>query len=174
MNKNTGFTLVEMIITIAVMAIVSTIGVPSFNDVILSSYAVTHTNDFLSSLNLARSEAIKRGQRVVVCKSLNNICQASLPGWEQGWMVFVDSNNTALLDSNEFPLRVHGPLKGGDTLRGNQNVSSYISYSPDGTTKLKSGAFQAGTLTFGLCVHHKKNEIVISSSGRARLKKEPC
>ncbi|CAK0737824.1 type IV fimbrial biogenesis protein FimT [Gammaproteobacteria bacterium] len=174
MNRISGFTLIETMMVVTVMAIVLTTGIPSLRAAIRSSYAVTHTNAFLSSLSLARNEAIKRGQRVVVCKSLSNICQNETFGWEQGWMVFVDSNNNASLDEDELPLYAHESLGGGNTLQGNQNVRDYISYSPEGVAKMKSGAFQAGTFTFGLCVGHKQNTIVISKTGRARVQKIAC
>ena len=59
-----GFTLIELLVTVAVIAIVLTIGVPSFQQVIMTNRMATQANDLLGSMNLARSEAVKRGQRL--------------------------------------------------------------------------------------------------------------
>jgi type IV fimbrial biogenesis protein FimT len=176
MNRHSGFTLIELIVTAMLAMVLLTLGVPMFQDMIRNNRIAAHTNDFISSLNLARSEANKRGRRVVLCKSDNTAACAATGDWEQGWIVFVDDDNDASVDAGETVLRVHGPLDGGDTLQGNTNVNTYISYSPDGFTRLTGGAFQAGTLTFGLCSsHNEKTSIVISDTGRARVKKEtPC
>ncbi|CAK0743890.1 type IV fimbrial biogenesis protein FimT [Gammaproteobacteria bacterium] len=173
-QKKIGFTSLEMMVTVSVLAILLAIGVPSFQSIIRNARIVTHTNDFLISLVFARNEAIKRGRRVVACKSKNNICQTDSSGWEQGWIIFVDFDNNSVLDTNDILLRAHGPLTGGDTLTGNLNVKNYIAYSSDGGTRLDTGAFQAGTLVFNLCSSGKRNAIVISNTGRARIMKESC
>ncbi len=173
--KSKGFTLIELMITLAIAAIVMTIGVPAFQDMIRNNRAIAQTNDFISALNFARSESIKRGQRVVLCKSSGGAACTTDGNWDQGWMIFVDNSGNAAVDTGEEILRVHEALTGGNTLVGNTNVANYISYSSDGTTRLASNAFQSGTLTFGLCnSSQQKNTIVISDTGRARIEKIPC
>ncbi|MFZ1829000.1 MAG: GspH/FimT family pseudopilin [Candidatus Competibacteraceae bacterium] len=176
MNRQCGFTLTELIITVAIAAIVIAIGVPAFQDTMRSNRMVTHTNDFIGSLNLARSEAIKRGRRVALCKSTDGAACTNADNWEKGWIVFVDVNNNAAVDAGEVVIRAHGPLDGDNTLKQEvgTSVSNYISYSPDGFTRLINGAFQAGTLSFDLCSGGQKNEIILSSTGRARLRKVSC
>ncbi|MCB1782215.1 MAG: GspH/FimT family pseudopilin [Candidatus Competibacteraceae bacterium] len=187
MNRKLGFTLIELIITVALVAIIVTLGVPTFQGMIRNNRIIVHTNDFISSLNLARSEANKRGRRVALCKSdktdniitcttANNCCTTSTGDWENGWVVFVDANNNASVDAGDTVLRVHGSWDNGDTLQGNGPMATYISYSPDGFTRLAgSAAFGAGTMTFGLCDgNNKKNTIVISSTGRAHVEKVAC
>ncbi|MGB5065269.1 MAG: GspH/FimT family pseudopilin, partial [Candidatus Competibacter sp.] len=71
MNRKSGFTLIELMITVALAAIVLTLGVPAFQETIRNNRLATTVNDFISSLNLTRSEAIKRGTRVTLCKSAN-------------------------------------------------------------------------------------------------------
>jgi type IV fimbrial biogenesis protein FimT len=188
MNRQSGFTLIELIITLAIAAIVVTIGIPSFQGMMRNNRVAAHTNDFLSSLNLARSEAIKRGVgwRVVMCPGTQAGCAGT--AWGNGWIVFVDAdangngrldegtNNNGLWDAGEQILRIHEPLGGNDTLIGNGPVSTYISFAPDGSTRLaNSDAFQAGTLTFSLCnTNNQQNTIVINSVGRARVAPQPC
>ena len=106
MNRHSGFTLLELMVTVAVAALLLAIGVPTFQSMVRNNRIAAHTNDFMSSLNLARSEANKRGRRVVLCKSdktdniaactaANNCCTTSTGNWEQGWIVFVDADNNA-------------------------------------------------------------------------------
>ncbi|MEE4379215.1 MAG: GspH/FimT family pseudopilin, partial [Candidatus Competibacteraceae bacterium] len=84
--KQNGFTLLELMVTMAIAAIVLTVAVPSFQGIILNNRIASHTNDFASSLNLARSEAVKRARRTVLCKSSDGAtCDTSSAGWEQGW-----------------------------------------------------------------------------------------
>jgi len=174
MNRNRGFTLAELMVTMAVVAIVLTIGVPAFQATVRNNRAVANANDFLTSLNLARNEAIKRGAgRVVLCPGTPAGCAGT---WTSGWIVFVDTNNNGQWDAGERILQAHEPLSGNDTLTGNAPVSTYISFAADGSTRFaNSNAFQAGTLRFSLCnSNNQQNTIVINSVGRARVAPQTC
>lgn len=188
MNRKSGFTLTELMITLAIVAIVIAFGVPSFRGMMRNNQIAANSNDFLSSLNLARSEAIKRGVgwRVVMCPGTQAGCAGT--AWGNGWIVFVDAdaNLNNLLDeatsdngqwdAGEQILRVHERLAGDDTLVGNVQVSTYVSFASDGSTRLSNSmAFQAGTLSFSLCnSDNQRNTIVINSVGRARVVPQPC
>jgi type IV fimbrial biogenesis protein FimT len=173
-----GFTLIELLVTVAVIAIVLTIGVPSFQQVIMTNRMATQANDLLGSMNLARSEAVKRGQRVALCKTADPFaatpaCSTS-GAWGQGWLIFVDSDNDATLDAGEVLLKVHQSIF-PSTLSGNTNVANYLSYAADGTTRLTSNAFQSGTLT--LCPGTSGmtgRSIVVNAAGRARIGSVIC
>ena len=67
-KQHSGFTLVELILTLVVASIVLTLGVPSFQGIMERNDLAVQVNDFISSLNYARSEAIKRKQNVVICR----------------------------------------------------------------------------------------------------------
>lgn len=171
-----GVSLIELMITLAIGAIILTVGVPAFQTTVVNARVAAHTNDYISSLNLARSEAVKRGRRVLLCKSSDGASCITSGGWEQGWIVFLDMDNNAAVDtgSGDVILRVYGPLEGGETLQGDTHVSDYIAYSSDGFTRLVSGDFQSGTLTFGLCSNNYYNIINISNTGHARVVKVAC
>ncbi len=166
-----GFTLIELLVTVAMMAIVLTLGVPSFKEVIKNNRLTAVTNELVNVLTLARSEAIKRGVRVTVCKSAGARC-ATRGNWEQGWIVFTDENNDAAYDSGtETLLRAHEAISGQVTMTGNANVANYISYVASGRSQLTGGGFQAGTIK--ICDDRSGKvgkEIVLSSTGRLRLK----
>jgi type IV fimbrial biogenesis protein FimT len=84
--KNLGFTLIEMLVAVAVTVILATIAIPSFRNASLSSQLRSAANDFIASANFARSEAIKRGAAVTMCVSADgSTCIAGR--WEQGWIV---------------------------------------------------------------------------------------
>ncbi len=80
-----GFTLIELMVTLAVAAIMLTIAVPSFQEFIGSNRLTSEANGFLTSLNLARSEAIKGNVRVTLCVSSNGTSCAASGGWELGY-----------------------------------------------------------------------------------------
>ncbi len=127
MKRHTGFTLIELIVTLSVAAILITLAVPSFRDFLLNNRLTTTANEFTAAANLARSEAIKRGRNATVCVS-NNSMDAS-PGctggtdWGVGWLVWVDADGNGALNGDER-LRVGHTLTGtGLTFTG--NVSSF-------------------------------------------------
>lgn len=93
--RERGFTLVELMITIAVAAILLGIAVPSFNDVVLGNRLSSHANNLVASVNMARSEAIKRNIRVTLCASADGANCATSGGWEQGWIVQYDADNNS-------------------------------------------------------------------------------
>lgn len=175
MNKQSGFTLVELMITLSIAVILLTVGVPSFSTMIQNNRLTSNTNDLVSALNLARSEAVTRGVRVTVCKSSDqSTCDTSTTGWEQGWIIFTDENNNAAYNPSATPaetlLKVHEAMENQITATGNSNVANYISYVASGRSQLTSGAFQAGSIS--LCDARGASSAsweILSSTGRLRL-----
>lgn len=94
MRKNTGFTLIELMITLAVAAIVMSVAIPSFTQMMLNNSSATVGTELSVALNYARSEAIKRAQRVSICASDNGIACLPANNWKEGWLVFVDDAAT--------------------------------------------------------------------------------
>lgn len=169
---NRGFSLVELMVTLSVAAILVTIAVPSFSDFIKNNRLITQTNDFVTALNLARSEAVKRGDRVTVCKSSDQISCSGSGSWDQGWIVFADVNGDGVVtDPATNVLRVHGSLSGNVSLYGDASLVDYVSYVSTGATRQIGGgisATQSGVLI--LCDDRgftdKAKGIQISSTGR--------
>ncbi len=166
-----GFTLVELVMVLAVMAVLVTFAVPSLRSLMDSSKLTAASNSLLSSMHLARSEAIKRGTRVVLCKTADGVVCAERGGWEQGWMVFHDINNNGERDGNEVVIQRIEPLAASLRLTGNSTVARYVSFISTGGTKLISGGFQAGTLT--VCNHSasEARQIVLNAVGRPRVQR---
>ena len=168
-----GFTLIELCVVLTIMSILLGTGAPALSAMLRSSRLTSASNDLLASILLARSEAAKRNTRVVVCKSADGALCASSGGWEQGWIVFQDSNNDGVRESTEeIVWRGHG-LSGDLRVLGNLTVARYVSYAPTGEAKLAGGGFQAGTIT--LCnagaSSQDARQIIINAVGRPRVQK---
>lgn len=157
------------------MAILLAIAVPSFQGLIASNQLTSRTNELVSALNLARSEAIRRGTRVTVCKSSTGTACASTGDWEQGWIAFVDTTrtgtSTASLDSGETVLQVQQAVSGTTLIKGSPNVTSYVSFGADGRPRTLGGAFTSGTLracntSTALTDSTRAREVVLSTVGR--------
>lgn len=178
-NRSHGFTLVELLVTIAILGILLAIALPNYQPLILNTRMTTQANEFLTMVNFTRSEAIKRNTRVTMCKSSNGTACAVTAlteltaSWQPGWIVFVDGSTAGIIDGTDTILRVQGSLTGGSTLSGNSNLINYVSYTSNGRTQLANGGMQGGT--FSLCSFDasisRRKIIITQSTGRARVDK---
>jgi len=120
-NRQNGYTLVEVVIVIGLVSILGSMAVPSFSSAIQNSRLVSHYNALSASLTLARSESIKRASNVSVCaieSSGGDVCGGE-SDWSNGWLVFEDSGeNQGTLDADEevikrvLQTRLHENLSG--------------------------------------------------------------
>ena len=144
-----GFTLVELLVSMAVLAVLLGVAVPSFQSVVASSQLSSRTNDLVGALSLARSEAIRRGARVTLCKSSDGASCASSGDWDQGWIAFVDttrSGTDAAVDSGETVIQIYQGNANAVSIKGSTNVANYVSFASDGRAKVMAGTPQTGTL----------------------------
>lgn len=94
--KHSGFTLLELMILIAIIGVVTTIGVPSYRSMLVTNEIVDTVNSLQASMKLARSEAVSRGKNAIVCSSVNSdsagaaTCSQVDGNWDQGWIVGID------------------------------------------------------------------------------------
>ncbi|RMD78761.1 MAG: prepilin-type N-terminal cleavage/methylation domain-containing protein [Gammaproteobacteria bacterium] len=163
-----GFTLVELMVTLAVAAVLVTLAVPGFGTLIRNNRLATAANAFAASLSLARSEAVKRAAVVGVCKSADGQTCTSAGGWEQGWLVFVDLDGDGLRQPTEEALAVQGPLGGTVTLRGDAALRDRLAYGSTGFAQAPGGGPLSGLLV--LCDDRgfgsQARGLVLSPSGR--------
>jgi len=78
--SRSGFGLIELVIVIAIVAILTVIALPSYSRIMTRNRVVTDTNDLLAAINLARNEAVARGRPVTICASANHTVPTGFPG----------------------------------------------------------------------------------------------
>lgn len=169
-RQSSGASLTELMVVSALAATLFGLAIPSMSAMLQTQRIRSSVGSLVAALHFARSEAIKRNGRAVVCKSAAGSSCTKTGGWEQGWIVFHDRNNNAAFDAGEPLIQQQGALADGLRLSGNQPVANYVSYSANGTAKLVSGAFQAGTITLCPLAGNKAEarKIVLSGTGRPR------
>jgi prepilin-type N-terminal cleavage/methylation domain-containing protein len=104
MKKQKGFSLLELMVALAVAAIMSTVAVPALRSFIQNSNALAQANELVTALNYSRSEAVKRRMPVVMCafNTAQNSCATSSVPWdENGWMVFADRDRDSAYDADD-------------------------------------------------------------------------
>jgi len=164
LSKIKAFTLLELMVTVAIAGILAAMAAPSFANIIQNNLMTTQYNELLASLNYARSEAIRRGIPVNVCKSDDQAnCGDNTVDWHEGWIVFADTvtvNGTR--DAGEELIRIHDSLSSGNTLDFSQ-VS--VRYNIDGST------LGASNLFFTMCDSRgdaNRRALHVSATGRVR------
>ncbi len=146
-----GFTLLELIVTVAIATIVLTLGVPNFQSMLQNNRVRTALSDLTTDLNLARSEAIKRGTNVTVCKSSDGANCTTAADYGQGWIVRSQDGTV---------LKVHPALPAWLSLVGTANTVSRIDFQSYGRATNGDLAFcKDGQVLAG---------ITISATGRIR------
>ena len=175
MNLNTqyrthGFTLIEMIVTTVIMAILASAAVPSFTDTIRRNQVQAQADLLLSSLVTARSEAAKQNKPVTLCKSGNLSTCTTSGSWEQGWLIFVDNNGDGTLTAGSDKIvRKFRALPSGYRIHTNATAADWISYESTGSIR-GSGGNGAGN--FRICdsegTVENARQIIISITGRPR------
>lgn len=176
LRRDTGFTLVELMITVTIAGILIGLAIPSFKSTIQSNRLTTEANEFVTALNLARSEAVKRGVPVTVRKVDSNSSTnlSASANWESGWDVFTDATSNGNFDSTtDVLIKTHAPLQTSYTLRGDGGTTgfgNYITFRPSGQSHI-SGIFV-------LCDASDNNEdaeantsrlIMVNVVGRVRM-----
>lgn len=161
-----GFSLLELMITLSITAILTSVGVPAYQSIMTQSRLTAQANELVTSLYYARSEAVKRGTRVTICPSSDGTTCDS--GWQNGWRVFSDGDPAGSLDDADEVLRVFSALS-GSTLEGNGNLGNGLSYQSNGRSEKIGGGLGNGTFT--LCNHNHGRTITLNNAGRPSVKK---
>lgn len=168
-SKEQGFTLIELMISIALLAILLGLAAPSYRSFITSNRLTAQANELVGDLSLARNEAASRSRNVGVCIAASSTsCAGSGSDWAAGWIVWADNNNNGSLDAGEVIIKYVAPLAGGVSLAatGPSSVSA-MEYLPFG------GHSSGSTWTFTLCSPGDTagRTVTVPITGRASAKR---
>lgn len=167
-----GFTLIELMITIVVLAILLSIAAPGLGSLIVSTRLTSQVNQLVADLALARSEAARRSIRVFIClAATSTTCAASGDDWSDGRLIWQDTDADGTLDANEI-IRYTPALSDGLSLIASGPTNTFsITFLPSGAITDNS------TWTFKLCSpgEYKGREVSLPPTGRASAKRvETC
>lgn len=148
-NRVSGFTTMEVLVCVAIVAIMAGLAAPSFQGYVNEQRLASTMGQLTNDLNFARMEAIKRNARVLLCArgAAPSTC-ANLPVWQNGWLVCYDANGDdqcdAAADLDPNPIRVANPLIGQLTLTGGTGI---VRFNPIGSSNGVSTLTLSGTWT---------------------------
>jgi type IV fimbrial biogenesis protein FimT len=175
-NSMKGFTLVEMMVTLAIGAILLTIALPSYIDMTKNNKLTSHANYLISQIHYARVEASKRSTRVILCRSADPTASSPTCGgtayiWSTGWLVFALGDTSSrstpyLYDSSKDTLLLVGEGRDGVIIRSNGAANNNLEINSDGSTA------ESGTAYFALCDDRGVDdgkEVKVMTTGRAEV-----
>lgn len=161
-----GFTLYELLTTVAVVAVLAAVAVPAFQYLTARERQSAAMNTFIAALYTARSEAIKRGKRAVLCPSRNGeACDgAGTDGtvWSEGYLLFLDENANREREPEEDIVHVFGKTRG---------IRILSSRGRDHVTYQANGLAPGTNATFQFCSERNvvpARSLVMSNTGRVR------
>ena len=170
-TRSSGFSLIELLVAISVLVILITLAAPSLQALARNNRVTGLTNDLVSALNFARSEAVKRGSRITVCKSANPgavtpTCSTSA-NWRDGWLVFLDVSGTVgVFDGTDVRLKVGQPSSGNATITPGTAFANFVSYLPSGASSASSNLV--------VCLETVSRTIAINTTGRIQTSSGVC
>ena len=167
-DKSRGFTIIEAMIVVAIFGVLLALAAPPLTDFLEDVQSRQNTNEFLSSLLLARSEAVTRNQTVSMCTAdgtAPTVCNAARD-WHDGWISFEDLDADGVRDVGEELIDQHSGLDDTSVIT-TVNFNDFVTYLPSG------GVSSAGT--FSLCVGDASaRQITVNATGRPRLSEGTC
>ncbi|MCM0610988.1 GspH/FimT family pseudopilin [Marinobacter sediminum] len=178
-QRSSGFTLLELMITIVVLAVVASFAIPSFQETVLNNRLTAQINETSSLISYARSEASKlRAGVVTVCGSTDSASCSGSAAWETGWVVFRDIDGDRALETADGDqlLKVRGALSGGNSLRVvdlSSDSGNWVQFASNGFPVPSATGNASGT--FIICDDRgaaRARATVVNVSGQTRLARD--
>lgn len=160
--RNGGFTLIEALMTVALLAVLVTLAAPGLNELVRNNRMAAQTNDIMSLFAFARAEAMRRGARITVCPSGNGGSCSGGSDWSVGLIVFVDADRDGMVGVGEEVLRAMPALSGGNTLSPSGGALAFIQFRGSGVAAAPGGVKLCDTRP------DKGRSIVIAPTGSIR------
>lgn len=172
-----GFTIIELMVTLVVLAIVLAIAIPNFSRQVINNNSLALGEEFITALNFARAEAVKRARSVSICASANSTACGNAANWSDGFIVFTDkAAETAASPEIDEILQVWGDFNQDaviDVKRDGTN-QSFIRYTGLGTSaRLEHPVTTIQVKTTG-CTGKAAKDIVINASGAVSVDRVSC
>ena len=176
-----GFTLIELMVVIAVLAIVLGVAIPSFTQQIRNNSSVSLSSEFQAALGFARSEAVKRSSRISVCPSSNGSSCLSAADWKKGWIVFVDnapSDSTASVTVGDV-LKYWSDIDQNATITAKKGTTSlaYVRFTGAGILARASATDnneRSFEISVSKCTSTNARKIIVGFSGMLSATKVVC
>ena len=170
MKKRTGFTLIELIVTMSVALIIMTMAVPGFRTLTDSNRMTNQINQIIGALKSSRSEAVTRGLSVTACK--RNIagtnCDTTV-NWEDGWIIFTDTDEDGNVDGgDDTVLWAQAPIGGGNRIAFSATSNNRVTYASTGFPAGNSGMFAGAFTVCDSRGAEYAKAVVVSNTGRPR------
>lgn len=169
--REKGFTLIELIVAVAVVAIALGLAAPSYQMFVVSSRMSGSVNELQGAIAYARSEAVKKQTTVTMCSSADGAACANTAQWTNGWLIFTDRDNDAVVGAADTIVRVGNPQEGGSSVRlaGFNYGAGVIQFNAEGM--LRGGNAVAGSII--VCPNDNDVQdakaVVLYTSGFSRL-----
>jgi type IV fimbrial biogenesis protein FimT len=167
-------TLLEAMVVMAVLGIFLSLVAPAMTGMRARHQLQSQAEAFLGSLVLARSEALRRQQRVTLCaRGAADGCDP-IGRWDQGWLLFVDANNNGLREAGEVLVQAREAVPTVVKVNVTSTIKHYYSYVSEGRSASANGAFMAGTWRFCVATSPQGWQVVANALGKPRIEEYPA
>lgn len=182
-SKVGGFTLVELVVTLAVAAILLALATPSFAELLRRNRLAAANNELITALNTARAEALRRGRPVSICASKDQSSCLGSADWRTGWIIFEDNETTGkpkepVAPSADYDQRMISVSPALDDTFLLAGADSWYRFAPSGSLSWSGGVVVGSERSFTLrnepCKGAEVRRITINRIGRVRSAAEAC
>ncbi len=158
-----GFTMVEVMVVLSITAIIVAFAAPSFMNIVANNRVVAASNELVTALNLAKSEAVRSGQTTTICKSSDATQCNDAAEWNDGFLLFQDTDNSLTVNSDERIIKAYNVTELNLDFDYINNAINNIKFRPNGRINLN------GHFCFKNSYKQENSRVVIiTQSGRIR------
>jgi len=162
-SAQTGFTLMELMISLIVLAILLAVAMPSFQQFTSNNRVTTTQNDLVAAINLARSEAVRRSTAVTICSSTDGLSCGASTDWPSGWIVFRNPGAAGTVAANSDIIQKWGAIQSAGAANGVLIVtpSAFVQFQPTGLANVSTTV----DVSYTGCTGARKRHLQITLGG---------